>query len=265
MLIVLSPAKSLDFDSPLPPTAVELAGDLTSPAYVAQSEVLVRQARELAIDGLAQLMEISPALATLNAQRFQVWTADADSPSARPAFWAFDGDVYDGLQARTLSAGALRWAQQHVRILSGLYGLLRPLDRMQPYRLEMGRALPTPAGRGLYRFWGDDLAEGLNQLGAANRAPLVVNLASQEYFKAVKRPALKLPVVDVVFEEVRAGQAKVISFFAKRARGLMARYVIEHRLDHPDALRSFDLEGYAWSRQQSTAARWVFQRENRGP
>lgn len=261
MLMVLSPAKSLDFDSPLPPTAAALGGDFTAPAYLDQAQVLVNSARALGEAGLTQLMELSPALAALNAERFERWTPEASCPRARPAVWAFNGDVYDGLEARSLSADALRRAQQQLRILSGLYGLLRPLDRMQPYRLEMGRPLTTPAGRGLYSFWGEQLALALNQLGAEQRVPVLINLASQEYFKAVKRSALKLPVVELVFEEVRQGQAKVISFFAKRARGLMARYALENGVDHPDALRGFAGEGYAWVRERSTAERWVFQRE----
>lgn len=261
MLMVLSPAKTLDFESPPPPAFQALEAELTRPAHVAEAEQLIAGLRQFSAAELAELMELSPALAELNVQRFQAWRVRHDARNSRAAVLAFNGDVYEGLDARSLDEAALRRAQARLRILSGLYGILRPLDRLQPYRLEMGRPVQTPRGRGLYAFWGTRLAEELNQLGTQQRSPLLINLASQEYFKAVNRKALRLPVLELVFEEVKNGQAKVVSFFAKRARGLMARFVLEQDLDHPDGLRAFDREGYAWIQAASTPERWVFRRQ----
>ncbi len=260
MLIVLSPAKTLDYESPLPPAFEALDAALSRPAFAQEAEMLVGQLRRLDAAAIAALMELSPALAELNVERFQAWRPRFSAKNSRAALLAFNGDVYEGLDARSLDEAGLRWANEHLRILSGLYGLLRPLDRLQAYRLEMGRPLRTERGGNLYAFWGEQIAQALNRLGSGR--PLV-NLASQEYAKAMLRPVLKRPVVEPVFEEVRGGQAKVISFFAKRARGLMARFCIDRRIDQPDALRSFDLEGYAWQAKLSTPERWVFQRQAR--
>ncbi len=257
MLIVLSPAKTLDYESPLPAAFAALDDGLSRPAFVKEAELLVQQLRGLDADAVARLMELSPALAQLNVERFQAWRPRFTAKNSRAALLAFNGDVYEGLDARTLDEAALRWANEHLRILSGLYGLLRPLDRLQPYRLEMGRPLATPRGANLYAFWGEQIAQALNRLGSGR--PLV-NLASQEYARAMLRPTLKRPVIEPVFEEVRGGQAKVISFFAKRARGLMARFAIEQRITEPDALRGFEAEGYRWQAKLSTPERWVFQR-----
>ncbi|MFN7692705.1 MAG: peroxide stress protein YaaA [Burkholderiales bacterium] len=254
-MILLSPAKTLDYDSEIPPAFSAL--ELTRPAYVKEAEELVARLRTLSASEVAQFMELSPALAQLNVERFAAWRPRCTPSNSRAAVLAFNGDVYEGLDARTLDAPTLDWAQQHLRILSGLYGLLRPLDRLQPYRLEMGRPLKTDRGGNLYAFWGDGLALALNKLG---KGPLV-NLASQEYFKAVSRKALKRPVVEPVFEEVKDGRAKVISFFAKRARGLMARFALQHRLTDPTDLQAFAEEGYRWQAQLSTPERWVFQRQ----
>ncbi|MBH9578640.1 peroxide stress protein YaaA [Inhella proteolytica] len=261
MLMVLSPAKTLDYESPLPPAFQALEPELTRPAHVAEAERLIECMRQLSAAEVAELMELSPALADLNVQRFKAWRPRHTAHNSRAAVLAFNGDVYEGLDARSLGADVLRRAQQRLRILSGLYGILRPLDRLQPYRLEMGRPVQTPTGKGLYAFWGTRLAEELNALGAQQRSPLLINLASQEYFKAVNRKALRLPVLELVFEEVKDGGPKVISFFAKRARGLMARFVLEQDLDHPDDLRAFDREGYAWVQAASSPERWVFRRE----
>lgn len=257
LTLVLSTAKTLDYESPLPPAFAALEAELHRPAFVAEAALLVERLRALDTDGIARLMELSPALAALNAQRFADWRPRFTPKNSRAALLAFNGDVYEGLDARSLDADALRWADAHLRILSGLYGLLRPLDRMQPYRLEMGRALKTEQGATLYAFWGDRQALALNRLG---KGP-VVNLASQEYARAMLRPALKRPVIEPVFEECRGGEAKVISFFAKRARGLMARYAVDQRLEEAQDLRSFDREGYRWKAKLSTPERWVFQRE----
>lgn len=258
MLMVLSPAKTLDYESPLPPAFQALEPELTRPAHVAEAERLIECVRQLSAAEVAELMELSPALAELNVQRFRAWRPRHTAHNSRAAVLAFNGDVYEGLDARSLDEATLRRAQQRLRILSGLYGILRPLDRLQPYRLEMGRPLPTARGANLYAFWGERLAQALN---AAGKGP-IVNLASQEYARAMLRPALRRPVLELVFEEVRGGQAKVLSFFAKRARGLMARHAIDERIDQVDALRGFALEGYAWVARHSTPQRWVFQRSS---
>ncbi|MFN4116671.1 MAG: peroxide stress protein YaaA [Inhella sp.] len=261
MLIVLSPAKTLDYESPLPPAFESLDAELSRPAFVKEAELLVERLRGFDAEAIAKLMELSPALAQLNVERFQAWRPRFTTKNSRAALLAFNGDVYEGLDARSLGEAELRWANEHLRILSGLYGLLRPLDRLQPYRLEMGRALSNERGANLYAFWGDLIAQALNRLGSPRSRGALVNLASQEYARAMLRPVLKRPVIEPVFEEVRGGQAKVISFFAKRARGLMARYVIDGRIDQVEALRGFDREGYRWQAKLSTPDRWVFQRQ----
>lgn len=209
-------------------------------------------------------MDISDSLAALNAARYQAWSTRFTERNARQAVLAFDGDVYGGLDARSLDAADLGWAQDHLRILSGLYGVLRPLDWMQPYRLEMGTALPVGEARNLYQYWGGEIAAHLNRELAADRTPVVVNLASQEYFKAVDRKVLKARVVECVFEEWKGGGWKIVSFFAKRARGLMARHVIRQRVQTPRGLESFDLEGYAFDAAASEPERLVFRRKMAG-
>lgn len=257
MLILLSPAKSLDYDTAVP-------ADLTPTRaqFLPQASALITLLRHQSPQALATLMKISEPLAALNVARYQSWTPDdsADNAaSARPAVLAFNGDVYHGLQARTLRRADLDWAQQHLVILSGLYGVLRPLDAMRPYRLEMGTRLATPQGQNLYQFWGTQIAQYLNtQL--TGPAPVVLNLASQEYFKAVERKALQARVVDCVFEDYKDGAYKIISFHAKRARGLMARYCIVQRATAPQQLESFNAEGYAFDASASTPERLVFRR-----
>jgi len=256
MLFLISPAKSLDFDTPL--------GDVpyTTPRFLPDAEALIALLREKTPAEVASLMDLSDTLAALNVTRYQAWRPRHTARNARQAALAFDGDVYGGLQARTLDLSALRWAQRHLRILSGLYGVLRPLDRIQPYRLEMGTALAGPHGASLYQYWGSRIAEHLNaELGAA-ASPVVVNLASQEYFKAVDRRALRARVVECVFEEYKGGRYKIVSFFAKRARGLMARYAIEHRVAAPGGLKGFDAEGYAYDAAASEPDRMVFRRRS---
>ena len=254
MLILLSPAKSLDFDSPPPIPASGL------PAFVDRSAELIALLRRKAPAQIAQLMDLSDSLATLNVERYRAWRPDFPPGSSKPAIYAFDGDVYGGLQAASLSAADMRWAQEHVAILSGLYGVLRPLDALQPYRLEMGIDLHNPRGKNLYAFWGDTLAEHLNERLQGEASPLILNLASQEYFKAVDRKALQARVVECVFEDWKGGAYKVISFFAKRARGLMARHAIRKRAASTRALLSFDAEGYAFDRTASEPDRLVFRR-----
>lgn len=254
MLFLLSPAKSLDYTSALP------ARGHSKPLFIKQSEALVDLLRPLSPSQVGELMELSEALATLNAQRFQDWSPKFTSRNSRQAVLAFNGDVYEGLDARSLGDDDLAWAQEHLCILSGLYGVLRPLDWMQPYRLEMGTRLANAKGANLYQFWGDSIARYLNQRLEADKTPVIVNLASQEYFKAVDRGTLKARVVECVFEEFKDGRYKVISFLAKRARGLMARYAVVRRLSLPHQLKNFDLEGYAFAPEASLADRLVFRR-----
>ena len=254
MLFLLSPAKTLDYESPLP--------DLphTLPAFVDDATRLIEVLRRKSPQELASLMDISDPLAALNVARYQAWTPKFTQRNARQAILAFDGDVYDGLQARQLKTADLEWAQQHLRMLSGLYGVLRPLDWMQPYRLEMGTSLQVGPAANLYQYWGSRIAEHLNQALAADKTPVVVNLASQEYSRAVDRRALKSRVIDCIFEEWRPGGWKVISFSAKKARGLMARYAITRRVETPRNLEKFNLEGYVFDPTASQAERLVFRR-----
>ncbi len=254
MLLLLSPAKSLDYETPLP----ELPH--SAPLFVSESVRLIRELRKFKPAQIAELMDLSDDLAQLNVARYKAWRREVPQQTARQAVLAFDGDVYGGLDARSLSADDLDWAQQHLAMLSGLYGVLRPLDRMQPYRLEMKTRLANERGANLYQFWGDRLSQYLNQRLAGDPDPVVVNLASQEYFKAVDRKALKARVVECVFEELRDGRHKVISFMAKRARGLMARHVIRTRATQVRQLEGFDAEGYALDRQVSAPDRLVFRR-----
>ncbi|HPW85308.1 MAG TPA: peroxide stress protein YaaA [Rhodoferax sp.] len=254
MLFLLSPAKSLDYETPL--------GDQphTLPMFVPQSKELIAVLRTQSPQQIAELMSLSDKLSALNVARYLAWSPKATPKNARQAVLAFNGDVYDGLNAKTLTPDDLAWAQDHVCILSGLYGVLRPLDLMQPYRLEMGTRLSNPGGKDLYQFWGTQIADYLNTRLRSDVSPVVINLASQEYFKAVDTKALKARVVECVFQDYSAGQYKIVSFFAKRARGLMARYAATHRLVQPEQLRAFDLDGYAWAAAESTSERLVFRR-----
>jgi len=256
MLFLLSPAKSLDYDTPLPDGLPH-----TTPQFVEQSSALIDVLRAQSPLQIASLMALSDKLAALNVARYQAWRPRFTATNSRQAVMAFNGDVYDGLQARSLDADDLDWAQRHVAILSGLYGVLRPLDRMQPYRLEMGTKLATPAGSNLYDYWGTRIAEHLNTRLRADATPVVVNLASQEYFKAVAPKALKARVIECVFEDWKGGGYKIISFYAKRARGLMARYAITHRVATPHQLEGFDLDGYAFVPASSRPERLVFRRK----
>ena len=254
MLFLISPAKTLDYDTPAGPVPH------TEPQFTDHSARLIATLRKKSPRQLAGLMDISDKLAVLNAERYQAWSPTFTDANSKQAVLAFDGDVYDGLQAKTLSPEDLDWAQQHLCILSGLYGVLRPLDRMQPYRLEMGTALTVGRAKNLYQFWGPRIAEHLNARLAADATPVVINLASQEYFRSVDLSVLKARVIECVFEDAKAGQFKVISFFAKKARGLMARYAIRHRIRTPRDLEAFDADGYAFAPAVSTPGRLVFRR-----
>jgi len=256
MLLVISPAKTLDYESPL-------ATDRhTQPAFIEHSEELIAGLRELSPAQLSELMGISDKLAGLNAARFGSWSSNFTPENARPAILAFKGDVYTGLQAEDFSEADFDYAQQHLRMLSGLYGLLRPLDLMQPYRLEMGTAFKNGRGKDLYAFWGERISEWLNAALEEQGDEVLVNLASKEYFSAVKRQALHARVIDCEFRDLKNGEYKIISFHAKKARGLMARFVIRNRLKHPDALKGFDEAGYYYAPDRSSANNLVFLRDS---
>lgn len=255
MLIVLSPAKSLDYESPV------TVPDFTQPDFLDESQRLVDVLRRLSPVELGRLMGISDALAVLNAGRYAAWSMPFRPDNARQAVLAFNGDVYEGLMAANLSRDDLQFAQRHLRILSGLYGVLRPLDLMQPYRLEMGTRLENPRGKDLYAFWGERVARAIHEAADAVGADTLVNLASEEYFKSVDLKALALPVVQPVFEDWSSGKYKVVSFYAKRARGLMARFAITERVTVASQLKDFSAEGYCFEPEASGTGRWVFRRK----
>ncbi len=252
MLVVISPAKRLDW------AGSDLVG--TEPEFTREAAILAGHARQLGLGDLKSLMGLSDSLARLNRDRFRAFTADPDPDALRPAAFAFAGDTYVGLDARSLDAEHLAWAQDRLRILSGLYGVLRPLDGIQPYRLEMGSRLKTRRGRTLYEFWGREIARSLRRTADLAGTDILLNCASQEYFGAVDTEALGLRVITPVFLEDRDGDAKVVSFFAKRARGAMARFVIERRLTDPRGLRDFDTGGYAYDPERSEPDAPVFVR-----
>lgn len=253
MLIVLSPAKSLDLDTPSP------TREHTLPDFTQRAAQLIGVLRDLSPGQVGDLMHISDPLSVLNVARYATWTPE--HADGYQAMMAFNGDVYLGLDARSLDAGALRFAQGHLRILSGLYGLLRPLDLIHPYRLEMGTKLATPGGKDLYAFWGETITEALNTQLAATASTALVNLASEEYFKSVKPKLLKAPVITPVFEDWKNGKYKIIPFYAKRARGMMARFAIENGITEPETLKSFDVGGYAFAPGESNDKSWLFRRK----
>ena len=254
MLILISPAKTLDYQSPLATTRY------TQPALLEQSQQLIGVARKLSAPQIKALMGISDKLADLNATRFHDWHPDFAPDNARQAILAFKGDVYTGLQAETFSEADFDFAQKHLRMLSGLYGVLRPLDLMQPYRLEMGIRLENPRGKDLYQFWGEEITLTLNAALEAQGDDVVVNLASDEYFRSVKPKALKGQIIKPVFLDEKNGKFKVISFYAKKARGLMSRFIIENRLTKPEQLTGFNTEGYFFDPASSTHDELVFKR-----
>lgn len=254
MLILLSPAKSLDYETP------PVTDRHTLPQFTKESAALIKILRAYTPAEISSLMNLSDALSQLNVARYGAWRPKFTVANSKQAVLAFNGDVYEGLDAPSLKSADLDWAQDHVAILSGLYGILRPLDLMQAYRLEMGTRLPNVRGADLYAWWGDQLAEHLNQTLAGQDEPVLVNLASQEYFRAVKRKVLKARVVECVFEDWKNGAWKVISFHAKRARGLMARHAILKRAQGIEDLLDFKAEGYAYAVKASTSDRLVFRR-----
>ncbi|MDB5980932.1 MAG: hypothetical protein JWQ69_1947 [Pseudomonas sp.] len=255
MLMVISPAKTLDFDTP------PVTKRFTQPQFLDHSQELIVQLRELTPPQIAELMDLSDKLSGLNAARFGSWTPAFTPENAKQALLAFKGDVYTGLQAENFTDADFSYAQDHLRMLSGLYGLLRPLDLMQPYRLEMGTKLANARGKDLYAFWGTQISEWLNQALAEQGDDVLLNLASNEYFSAVKRTALKGRIINTEFRDLKNDQYKIISFYAKKARGMMSRFVIKEQISTPEDLRQFNAQGYRYSNSHSTPDNLVFLRD----
>jgi hypothetical protein len=255
MLMVISPAKTLDYQTP------PVTQRYTQPEHLDHAQDLIAQLRDFTPMQIAELMHLSDKLAGLNAARFGSWSKTFTPANAKQALLAFKGDVYTGLNAEDFSEADFDFAQAHLRMLSGLYGVLRPLDLMQPYRLEMGTRLATPRGNNLYDFWGERISGWLNDALAAQGDEVLLNLASNEYFSAVKRKVLNARIIDTEFKDLKNGQYKIISFYAKKARGLMARYVIKQRLSNPEGLKDFAEQGYRYSAEHSTTDKLVFLRD----
>lgn len=255
MLVVLSPAKTLDYQTPAPLSA------FSQPQLLAQSQLLIKRCQDLSMQDIASLMKVSDKIAALNVARFAQWSVPFSPDNAKQAVFAFQGDVYTGLQAQTLTAETLEHAQKHLCILSGLYGVLRPLDLTQAYRLEMGLRLDNERGNNLYQFWGSLITKTLNQALQSQGDSLLINLASNEYFKAVKKKELDAEIITPVFKDHKNGKYKVISFYAKKARGLMARYILERQLTSIEELKKFALDGYYFMENESTATELVFYRD----
>ncbi len=255
MLTVISPAKTLDFDTP--PTTRKS----TQPLFIERAGELVEDARQMSPDDIRALMGVSDNIAQLNHARFMNWSTPFTLDNAKQSVLAFKGDVYTGLEAETLSPAQLGFAQKHLCILSGLYGILRPLDLMQPYRLEMGLKFANRGGKNLYEFWGDDINKALGKQLKKSGSTVLVNLASNEYFKSVKARELDAEIITPVFKDLKNGKYKVISFFAKKARGQMARYIIEKALNDPAGIKRFRTDGYRYNKAESTAHEWVFTRD----
>ncbi len=255
MLAVISPAKRLDF------TSAATTAKHSLPVFLKESKQLIKVLRGKSADEIASLMNLSTELADLNYQRYGEWQTPFTPENAKPAALAFKGDVYLGLDAETMSDRDWTWAQKHLRILSGLYGVLKPLDLIQAYRLEMGTRLGTPKGDDLYDFWGARLTKALNEAVAEQRQPVLVNLASHEYFEAVDPNAIEARIITPTFKDLKNGKYKFLSFYAKKARGLMARYIIDNRISTLKGLRDFDADGYYFSEAQSRGDNWVFLRD----
>lgn len=255
MLAILSPAKSLDYDSPL------ATRKFSEPSFVTESEILIKRLQKFTPDEISSLMGISDNLAELNHRRYAEWRPEFEPASARPAVLAFRGEVYLGLEGPSLSERDFTWAQKHVRILSGLHGLLRPLDRIRPYRLEMGTKLGTKKGANLYDFWGSKVTEALNAAIQSQEDDILVNLASDEYYRVLQPDAINARILKIHFREWKNGQYKFLSFFAKKARGSLVRYMIDHRVKTLKALRNFDYDGYVFNPALSQGDDWVFTRK----
>ena len=255
MLALISPAKTLDYESALH------TDSQTLPRLLAHSQELIDVSRTLSASEIANLMSVSEKIANLNVERFRDWQADFDFSNARQALFAFKGDVYTGLDAYSLKDQDIDYAQQHLRMLSGLYGLLRPLDLMMPYRLEMGTKLKNPRGSNLYEFWGTIITDLINEDLAAAKSELLVNIASDEYYKSVKESKIQAEIIKPVFLDQKNGKYKVISFYAKKARGLMARYIIENKIERAEDLKGFNSDGYYFDADSYLKGELVFKRD----
>lgn len=255
MLIVVSPAKKLDFETPLPTKRN------TQPAFLENSQILIDQMRTFSALDIADFMDVSMNIAELNFNRFKQWEKPFTARNARPAALAFKGDVYAGLNAQDFSSDDFTYLQKHLRILSGLYGYLKPLDLIQPYRLEMGRKVVTDQGKNLYEFWGNRITEALNKELAKQKQPTLINLASIEYFKVVKRKQLEADIITPQFKDWKNGQYKMIGFFAKKARGMMTRYITLNRLESAAEIKDFNADGYGFNEAMSEGNNWVFTRK----
>lgn len=262
MLVVVSPAKNLDFKSELPDflKASDGALKLGQPAFLDNVKELVKVCKTLSPADLSSLMKISDKLAILNAERYSSFEFPFTTDNARPALYSFNGDVYAGLDAKSLSAASVEFAQQHLRILSGLYGVLAPLDLMQAYRLEMGTKLDTGSAKTLYQYWGSQVTDNLNAHLASQNSKTLVNLASNEYFSVLKTKELNAQVITPQFKDQKNGKYKIISFYAKKARGLMARYIVENQVTRPEQLKQFDIAGYQYDPSSSTDSDLIFTR-----
>ncbi len=254
MLITLSPSKGQDFETPAPSKIYSV------PDQLDDSQKLINEAKKLDIKDVRELMDISENLSILNVQRFNTWQTPFTPENAKPALFAFKGDVYSGIQKEKYSDDDLQYAQEHLRILSGLYGALRPMDLIQPYRLEMKTKLKNPRGDNLYQFWGDRITEKLNESLELQKEKVLVNLASNEYFKSVKPKKLEGRLLNINFKETKEGKTRVIAIFAKRARGMMTDFILRNRIEHAEDIKDFGAGGYAFSDQESSENNWVFER-----
>ncbi len=254
MISVISPAKSLDFESSSPSDKV------TIPRFLKQSQEIIDQVKGLAPQDIASLMKLSDKLAFLNYERFQEFNQPFNTGNAKACIYAFQGDVYQGLDAASLTDKDMDFAQQHLRILSGLYGILKPLDLMQAYRLEMGTRLENSKGKNLYEFWGESLNQSIQKELANSDSQTLINLASNEYFKVLKPKLLQYKIVTPIFKDFKNGQYKIISFYAKKARGMMSRYIIQNKIDEPEALKEFDMGGYQYSSELSSDTEYTYTR-----
>lgn len=252
MVTIISPSKTQDFSTNNVPE------EYSQPQLLEQSEILAGELRRKSPEDIKSLMDVSDKIAELNYERFQQFSTPFTSDNAKQALYAFKGDVYTGIDLKNYGEEELAFAQQHLRILSGLYGLLRPLDLIQPYRLEMKIKLANPRGKDLYTFWGKRITEALNAALAAQKKPVLINLASNEYFKAVDKKGLKGEIITPVFKEYKNGKYSIIAIFAKKARGLMSDFIIKNKIEEPEQLKTFNQEGYEYSEQHSKAGEWVF-------
>lgn len=255
MLIVVSPAKTLDYETP-PKTKIH-----TVPDFLKESQKLIKRLREFAPQDISELMNVSSNIADLNFDRYKSWSINFSEKNAKQALLAFKGDVYTGLDAETFSAKDFKFAQQHLRMLSGLYGLLRPLDLMKPYRLEMGTRLSTERGKNLYEFWGSEITQALNQQLKKIKSDYLINLASNEYFKSVKPKELNAEIITPAFKDYKAGQYKMIGVYAKKARGSLSRFIIQNQLTDPEDIKDYAVDGYRYNESLSKGNTWVFSRK----